>query len=66
MISQKTSYDAIVIGGGPAGSSTAALLAQKGHDVLVVEKENSLVIMLENHSCHSAISHWKDLAWLTL
>ena len=39
MISQKTSYDAIVIGGGPAGSSTAALLAQKGHDVLVVEKE---------------------------
>ena len=49
MISQKTSYDAIVIGGGPAGSSTAALLAQKGHDVLVVEKENSSVIMLENH-----------------
>ena len=43
MISQKTSYDAIVIGGGPAGSSTAALLAQKGHDVLVVEKEKFLV-----------------------
>jgi flavin-dependent dehydrogenase len=28
-----------VVGGGPAGSSTAALLAEKGHDVLVVEKE---------------------------
>ncbi|MBT5915295.1 MAG: FAD-dependent oxidoreductase [Opitutae bacterium] len=29
----------MVVGGGPAGSSTAALLAEKGHDVLVVEKE---------------------------
>ena len=39
MISQKSNYDAIVVGGGPAGSSTAALLAEKGHDVLIVEKE---------------------------
>jgi flavin-dependent dehydrogenase len=39
MISLKNNYDAIVVGGGPAGSSTAALLAEKGHDVLVVEKE---------------------------
>ncbi len=39
MISLKQNYDAIVVGGGPAGSSTAALLAEKGHDVLVVEKE---------------------------
>ena len=39
MISFKNNYDAIVIGGGPAGSSTAALLAEKGHDVLIVEKE---------------------------
>lgn len=39
MISLKNNYDAIVIGGGPAGSSTAALLAEKGHDVLIVEKE---------------------------
>ncbi|MBL62233.1 MAG: alkylhalidase [Opitutae bacterium] len=39
MISVKSSYDAIVIGAGPAGSTTAALLAEKGHDVLIVEKE---------------------------
>jgi flavin-dependent dehydrogenase len=39
MISSKNNYDAIVVGAGPAGSSTAALLAEKGHDVLVVEKE---------------------------
>jgi flavin-dependent dehydrogenase len=39
MITQKTKYDAIVVGAGPAGSTTAALLAEKGRDVLVVEKE---------------------------
>ena len=39
MISLKKNYDAFVVGAGPAGSSTAALLAEKGHDVLVVEKE---------------------------
>jgi flavin-dependent dehydrogenase len=31
------SWDAIVIGGGPAGATTAALLAQYGHTVLVLE-----------------------------
>ncbi len=31
--------DILVIGGGPAGSTAAALLAEKGHDVLVLEKE---------------------------
>ena len=39
MITLKTNYDAIVVGGGPAGSTTGALLAEKGHDVLIVEKE---------------------------
>lgn len=33
------SFDVIVIGAGPAGSTTAALLAEKGHRVLVLEKE---------------------------
>jgi flavin-dependent dehydrogenase len=32
-------YDAIIIGGGPAGSTSAALLAEKGHRVLLIEKE---------------------------
>jgi flavin-dependent dehydrogenase len=31
-------YDVIVIGAGPAGSSTATLLAQAGHDVLLLER----------------------------
>ncbi|MFI8889309.1 NAD(P)/FAD-dependent oxidoreductase [Streptomyces paradoxus] len=32
-------YDAIVIGGGPSGATTAGLLAKAGHNVLVLEKE---------------------------
>jgi flavin-dependent dehydrogenase len=33
------SLDVIIIGSGPAGSSAAALLAEKGHRVLVLERE---------------------------
>ena len=32
-------FDAIVIGGGPAGASASAILAEKGNRVLVVERE---------------------------
>jgi flavin-dependent dehydrogenase len=32
-------YDAIIIGGGPAGSTAGALLAKKGRKVLILEKE---------------------------
>ena len=32
-------YDAIVIGGGPGGTTTAALLAEYGHRVLLLERE---------------------------
>ena len=39
MISFKNKYDVIVVGGGPAGSTTGALLAEKSHDVLILEKE---------------------------
>jgi flavin-dependent dehydrogenase len=33
-----TSYDCIVIGGGPAGSTVSTLLAQYGHKVLLLER----------------------------
>ncbi|MDB6151685.1 MAG: NAD(P)/FAD-dependent oxidoreductase [Chthoniobacteraceae bacterium] len=32
-------YDTILIGGGPAGSTAAAILAEYGHRVLVIERE---------------------------
>lgn len=32
-------YEAIIIGGGPAGSAAAAVLAEQGHRVLVIERE---------------------------
>ena len=34
-------YDVIVIGGGPAGSTTATLVAQQGHSVLLLERDAS-------------------------
>ena len=36
---QSNHYDVIVVGAGPAGSTSAALLAEKGHRVLLIEKE---------------------------
>jgi len=32
-------YDVLIIGGGPAGASTATILAEHGHRVLVIERE---------------------------
>lgn len=35
----KSSYDCVVIGGGPAGSTAATLVAEAGHSVLLVERD---------------------------
>lgn len=32
-------FDVVVVGGGPAGATTGTLLAQKGHRVVILEKE---------------------------
>ena len=36
----QSSYDVIVIGAGPAGCTSAALIAEKGYRVLLVERES--------------------------
>src|SRR5881397_2378181 len=35
----ETAFDALIIGGGPAGSAAAAVLAEHGHNVLLLERE---------------------------
>src|SRR5438552_3032417 len=39
MIMQQIDSDVVVIGGGPAGATAAAVLAEKGHRVIVFERE---------------------------
>ena len=41
-MSEKISWDVIVIGGGPAGSTTARYLAEGGADVLVVDRRDPI------------------------
>src|SRR5437870_7712801 len=38
-MNERTDYDVLIIGAGPAGAAAAALLAEAGHRVLVLERE---------------------------
>jgi flavin-dependent dehydrogenase len=39
MAEQQQDWDVLIIGGGPAGASAAAILAEQGHRVLILERE---------------------------
>ena len=38
-MNKENNYDAIIIGGGPSGSSAAAILGEYGHRALILERE---------------------------
>src|SRR5690349_2619719 len=38
-MTKNNSYDAIIIGGGPAGAASGAILAEYGHRALILERE---------------------------
>ena len=44
--SSPTKYDATIIGGGPAGASTGAILGEYGHRVLILEREDFSVTVM--------------------
>jgi halogenation protein CepH len=39
-MTDSSEFDVVVVGGGPAGSTLAALVAMQGHNVLILEKEH--------------------------
>ena len=46
------SCDVVIIGAGPSGSSAAAVLAEKGHKVILIERSRFPVITLASRYFH--------------
>jgi halogenation protein CepH len=58
---KSSSYEVIVIGGGPAGSSCATFLSQKGHKVILLEKETFPRFMVGESLLPAVWDLWKKL-----
>ena len=54
-------YDVVVVGAGPCGSTTGALLAENNHNVLIVEKEQFPRYHVGESLMPFAIFRWNDL-----
>jgi flavin-dependent dehydrogenase len=46
------SYDAVVVGGGPAGATAAQKLAQSGAQVLLIDKPGTDQAVRRRHPAH--------------
>ncbi|MBI3875793.1 MAG: tryptophan 7-halogenase [Verrucomicrobia bacterium] len=54
-------YDAIIIGAGPAGTSSAAILAEYGHRVLVLEREKFPLYFFNRYDRETIAQTWQVL-----
>jgi flavin-dependent dehydrogenase len=54
-------YDAVVIGGGPAGTTFARLLARHGHTVLIVEKSRHPRFCVGESLLPGSMPVWREL-----
>ncbi len=53
--------DVVVVGGGPAGSACATFLAQRGHSVLLLEKEPETVFKVGESMLPALWEYWQRL-----
>lgn len=61
MQNTKDAYDVIVVGGGPAGLSTAIFTAQKGYSVIVLEEHSEIGLPLQCGEYLPTPQEMKDL-----
>jgi flavin-dependent dehydrogenase len=57
----RAAYDAIVVGGGPAGTTFAHLLQRRGHDVLLVERERHPRFCIGESLLPGSMPVWREL-----
>ena len=57
----KTSYDVVVVGGGPAGTTFAHLMKNKGHDVLLVERARHPRFSIGESLLPATMPIWQEL-----
>jgi FAD-dependent halogenase len=58
---ETSEYDVIVVGGGPAGSACATFLSQRGHSVLLLEKETETKFKVGESLLPALWEYWDRL-----
>jgi FAD-dependent halogenase len=60
-MSSKNDYEVVVMGGGPSGSACATFLAQRGHRVLLLEKETETRFKVGESMLPALWEYWDKL-----